>query len=125
MSDWRNLDFKMWMKESNASGLSQEQLKLEATKFSKIFSNVDKKTIAKVCDMFEKEEKLVVKAASHALFEEMGGQEGKMQGRKDIPPTDYFPQDQSQLKMIKIGQNMERKCEMCNITLTTNMDVIT
>ena len=113
------------MKESNASGLSQEQLKLEATKFSKIFSNVDKKTISKVCDIFEKEEKLVVKAASHALFEEMGGQEGKMQGRKDIPPTDYFPQDQSQLKMIKIGQNMERKCEMCNITLTTNMDVMT
>ena len=125
MAIWRNLDFKVWMKETNASGLSQEQLKLEATKFSKMFSNIDKKTISKVCNIFEKEEKLVLKAASHAIFEEMGGQEGKMKGRKDIPPTDYFPQDQSQLKMIKIGQNMERKCEMCNITLTTNMDVMT
>ena len=125
MATWRNLDFKMWMKEINASGLSQEQLKMEAMKFSEIFSNVDKKTISKVCDIFEKEEKLVVKAASHALFEEMGGQEGKMQGRKDIPPTDYFPQDQSQLKMIKIGQNMERKCEMCDITMSTNMEVMT
>ena len=66
---WRNLDFNMWMKETNASGLSQEQLKLEATKFSKMFSNIDKKTISKVCDIFEKEDKLVLKAASHAIFE--------------------------------------------------------
>ena len=103
MATWRNQDFKKWMKETNASGLSQEQLKIEAMKFSEIFSNVDKKTISKVCDIFEKEEKLVLKDASHALFEEMGGQEGKMKGRKDIPPTNYFPQDQSQLKMIKFS----------------------
>ena len=113
------------MKETNASGLSQEQLKIEAMKFSEIFSNVDKKTISKVCDIFEKEEKLVLKDASHALFEEMGGQEGKMKGRKDIPPTNYFPQDQSQLKMIKFSENMERKCEMCDITMSTNMEVMT
>ena len=107
MAIWRNLDFQMWMKETN--GLSQEQLKIETTKFSKIFSNVDTKTISKICDIFEKEEKQVFKAASHALFEEMGGQEGKMKGRKDIPPTDYFPQDQSQLKMIKIGPKHGKK----------------
>ena len=93
MAIWRNLDFKVWMKETNASGLSQELLKLEATKFSKMFSNIDKKTISKVCNIFEKEEKLVLKAALHAIFKEMGGHEGKMKGRKDIPPTDYFPQD--------------------------------
>ena len=29
----------MWMKEINASGLSQEQLKMEEMKFSEIFSN--------------------------------------------------------------------------------------
>ena len=69
MAIWRNFDFKVWMKETNTSGLSQEQLKLEATKFSKMFSNVDKKTISKVCDIFEKEDKLVLKAASHAIFE--------------------------------------------------------
>ena len=109
MAIWRNFDFKVWMKETNTSGLSQEQLKLEATKFSKMFSNIDKKTISKVCNIFEKEEKLVLKAASHAIFQEMGGQEGKMQGRKDIPPTDYFPQDQSQLKMIKIGPKHGKK----------------
>ena len=77
------------MKETNASGLSQEQLKIEAMKFSEIFSNVDKNTISKVCEIFEKEEKLVLKDASHAIFEEMGGKEGKMKGRKDIPPTNY------------------------------------
>ena len=52
MATWRNQDFKKWMKETNASGLSQEQLKIEAMKFSEIFSNVDKKTISKVCDIF-------------------------------------------------------------------------
>ena len=66
-----------------------------------------------------------MKDASHALFEEMGGQEGKMKGRKDIPPTNYFPQDQSQLKMIKFRENMERKCEMCDITMSKNMEVMT
>ena len=89
MATWINLDFKMWMKDTNASGLSQDQLKIEAMKFSEIFSNVDKKTISKVCDIFEKEEKLVLKDASHAIFEEMGGKKGKMKGRKDIPPTNY------------------------------------
>ena len=87
MATWINLDFKMWMKDTNASGLSQDQLKIEAMKFSEIFSNVDKKTISKVCDIFEKEEKLVLKDASHAIFEEMGGKE--VNGRKDIPPTNY------------------------------------
>ena len=48
MATWRNQDFKKWMKETNASGLSQEQLKIEAMKFSEIFSNVDKKTRAVV-----------------------------------------------------------------------------
>ena len=54
MATWRNLDVDewMWMKDTNASGLSQDQLKIEAMKFSEIFSNVDKKTISKVCDIF-------------------------------------------------------------------------
>ena len=58
----------MWMNDTNASGLSQDQLKIEAMKFSEIFSNVDKKTISKVCDIFEKEEKLVLKDAPLVLL---------------------------------------------------------
>ena len=48
MELWSNLDFKIWLTEANASGLSQEHLKLEAMKFSGIFDNVDKKTISKL-----------------------------------------------------------------------------
>ena len=51
---WKNFEFKMWLKEINASCLSQEKLKLEAMKFSEKFDNVDKKTISKICDDFEK-----------------------------------------------------------------------
>ena len=125
MANWSNLDFKMWLTKINASGLTQEQLKLEAMKYSETFNNVDKKTISKMCDNFEKEHKKVVMDASHMIFEEMGGQEGKMRGRKDIPPKNYFPKDQSQLKMIKVKGNMQTKCEMCDILLTTNTEMMT
>ena len=48
-----------------------------------------KRQFQKYVTFFEKEEKLVLKDASHAIFEEMGGKKGKMKGRKDIPPTNY------------------------------------
>ena len=44
MATWKNFEFKMWLKEINASCLSQEKLKLEAMKFSEKFDNVDKKS---------------------------------------------------------------------------------
>ena len=116
MATWKNFEFKMWLKEINASCLSQEKLKLEAMKFSEKFDNVDKKTISKICDNFEKEHKKIWKEASYKIFEEMGGTDGKMRGRKDVPPNNYFPKDQSDLKMIKVEKNMETKCEDCNIT---------
>ena len=124
MELWSNLDFKIWLTEAHASGLSQEQLKLEAMKFSGIFDNVDKKTISKLCDNFEKEHKRIWAEASHIIFEEMGGQEGKMRGRKDLPPKNYIPQDQTQLKMIKVAENMQKKCEMCDILMSTNMEMM-
>ena len=64
MATWKNFEFKMWLKEINASCLSQEKLKLEAMKFSEKFDNVDKKTISKICDDFEKEHKKIWKEAS-------------------------------------------------------------
>ena len=48
------------LKEIKPASLSQEKLKNEAIKFSKEFVEVDKKTIAKVVDDFEKEHKKVV-----------------------------------------------------------------
>ena len=123
MATWKNFEFKMWLKEINASCLSQEKLKLEAMKFSEKFDNVDKKTISKICDDFEKEHKKIWKEASYDIFEEMGGTDGKMRGRKDVPPNNYFPKDQSDLKMIKVEKNMETKCEDCNIKMSSNVEV--
>ena len=123
MATWKNFEFKMWLKEINASCLSQEKLKLEAMKFSEKFDNVDKKTISKICDNFEKEHKKIWKEASYDIFEEMGGTDGKMRGRKDVPPNNYFPKDQSDLKMIKVEKNMETKCEDCNIKMSSNVEV--
>ena len=31
---WNNFEFKMWLKDIDVSGISQEKLKLEAMKFS-------------------------------------------------------------------------------------------
>ena len=87
---WNNFEFKMWLKEIDVSGISQEKLKLEAMKFSEAFDNVDKKTVSKICIDFEKEHKKVWKEASYDIFEEMGGTEGKMRGRKDVPPITTF-----------------------------------
>ena len=75
MAKWTNLKFKTWLKEIEPASLSQEKLKNEAVKFSKEFVEVDKKTIAKAVDDFEKEHKKVVADVSHSVFEEMGGQE--------------------------------------------------
>ena len=77
MANWTNENFKTWLKEIDASSLSQEQLKKEAIVFSGDFAEVDKKTIAKVVDDFEKEHKKVIRDVSYSIFEEMGGQEGK------------------------------------------------
>ena len=115
MANWPNDEFKTWLKEIDASSLSQEQLKKEAIVFSEEFAEVDKKTITKVIDDFEKEHKKVLADVSHSVFEEMGGEEGKRRGRKDVPPKDYFPEDENMLKMIKSDSDLQKKCEMCNI----------
>ena len=88
MATWRNQDFKKWMKETNASGLSQEQLRIEAMKFSEIFSNVDKKTISKVC--------FGVQSIKHANvlsekinFSALGGSKVAIFGGDDLDPL-YF-----------------------------------
>ena len=59
---------------------------------------------------------------SHSIFEELGGLEGKMRGRKDMPPKDYFPQDQTQLKMIKC-ENSQTKCEICDVFMSSMVEV--
>ena len=112
MANWTNDKFKTWLKEIDAPSLSQEQLKKEAIVFSEYFAEVDKKTIAKVVDDFGKEHKQVLADVSHSIFEEMGGQEGKRIGRRDVPPKDYFPQDENMLKMIKNDSDLQKKCEM-------------
>ena len=100
MANWSNDKFKAWLKEIDASSLSQEQLKKEAIVFSEEFAEVDKKTITKVIDDFEKEHKKVLADVSHSVFEEMGGEEGKRRGRKDVPPKDYFPEDENMLRIV-------------------------
>ena len=123
MANWSNDKFKTWLKEIDASSLSQEQLKKEAIVFSEEFAEVDKKTITKVIDDFEKEHKKVLADVSHSVFEEMGGEEGKRRGRKDVPPKDYFPEDENMLKMIKSDSDLQKKYEMCNILLSSRIEV--
>ena len=122
MSSWTNAQFMMWLREARVSSLSQEQLKIEAEKFSRKFEDLDKKTIAKVVENFEKEHKKMHADVSHSIFEELGGLEGKMRGRKDMPPKDYFPQDQTQLKMIKC-ENSQTKCEICDVFMSSMVEV--
>ena len=74
-------------------------------------------------DDFEKEHKKVIGDVSNSIFEEMGGQEGKRRGRRDVPPKDYFPQDENMLKMIQNDSNLQKKCEMCNILLSNRREV--
>ena len=59
---------------------------------------------------------------SHSIFEELGGREGKMRGRKDMPPKDYFPQDQTQLKIIKCEKS-QTKCEICDVFMSSMVEV--
>jgi len=49
MATWSNFEFQKWMEGSNASCLSQEQLKMEAMLFSDIFDNVGKENYFKNC----------------------------------------------------------------------------
>ena len=53
----------------------------------------------------------------------MGGQEGKRRGRRDVPPKDYFPQDENMLKMIKNYSDLQKKCEMCNILFSSRIEM--
>ena len=62
--------------EIKATSLSQEELKSKALMFCEDFGEVDKKTISKIVEDFEKEHKCF-----KFNFEEMGGQEGKRRGR--------------------------------------------
>ena len=123
MAKWPNLKFKTWLKEIEPASLSQEKLKNEAIKFSKEFVEVDKKTIAKVVDDFEIEHKQVVADVLHSVFEEMGGEEGKRRGRRDVPPKNYFPQDENMLKIFQNETNLEKKCVKCNTLLSSRIEV--
>ena len=67
--------------EIKATSLSQEELKSKAVMFCEDFGEVDKKTISKIVEDFEKEHKRVVANVSNSIFEEMGGLEGKRTGR--------------------------------------------
>ena len=87
--------------EIKATSLSQEELKSKAVMFCEDFGEVDKKTISKIVEDFEKEHKRVVANVSNSIFEEMGGQEGKMRGRRDVPPKTYFQEDEDLLNMIQ------------------------
>ena len=82
-----------------------------------------KKTIAKVVDDFEKEHKKVVADVSHSVFEEMGGQDGKTRGRRDVPLKNYFPRDENMLKIIQNETKLEKKCVKCNILLSSRIEV--
>ena len=53
----------------------------------------------------------------------MGGQEGKMRGRRDMPPKNYFPQDENMLKIIQNETKLEKKCVKCNILLSSRIEV--
>ena len=58
---------------------------------------------------------------SHSIFEEMGGQEGKRIGKRDVPPKDYFPQDENMLKLIQNDSDLQKKCEMCNFLFSSRI----
>ena len=84
MAKWNNHKFKTWLMEIKATSLSQEELKSKAVMFCEDFGEVDKKTISKIVEDFEKEHKRVVANVSNSIFEEMGGQEGKMRNAKCV-----------------------------------------
>ena len=108
--------------EIKATSLSQEELKSKAVMFCEDFGEVDKKTISKIVEDFEKEHKRVVANVSNSIFEEMGGQEGKRRGRRDVPPKTYFQEDEDLLKMIQNDTIHQKKCVMCNVILFSRVE---
>ena len=54
--------------EIKATSLSQEKLKSKAVMFCEDFGEVDKKTISKIVEDFEKEHKRVVANVSNSFF---------------------------------------------------------
>ena len=123
MAKWNNNKFKTWLMEINATKLSQEKLKSKAVMFCEEFGEVDKKTISKIVEDFEKEHNRVVANVTNSIFEQMGGQEGKMRGRRDVPPTTYFPEDEDLLKMIQNDTIHQKKCVICNVILFSRDEV--
>ena len=124
---WTNLEFKMWIRDINASALSQDQLKEEAKKFSPIFENVNKKTIQRKVEDFIKIDKKELSEVSMILFKEKGGKEGKKKGRNDIPPETYCPRDFKDFKMRQVDprNKSKMKCEMCDFNLENEEEVTT
>ena len=82
MSTWTNAQFMNWLTEARVSSLSQEHLKIEAEKFSGKFEDLDKKTIAKVVENFEKEHKKVraclVKTKNRIILTKQSGRPLKL-----------------------------------------------
>ena len=109
--------------EINATNLSQEKLKSKAVMFCGDFGKVDEKTISKIVEDFKKEHNRVVANVTNSIFEQMGGQEGKMRGRRDVPPTTYFPEDEDLLKMIQNDTIHQKKCVICNVILFSRDEV--
>ena len=65
----------------------------------------------------------MVADVSHSVFEEMGGQDGKTRGRRDVPPKNYFPRDKNLLKIIQNETNLQKKCIKCNTLLSSRVEV--
>ena len=63
MAKWNNNKFKTWLVEINATKLSQEKLKSKAVMFCEEFGEVDKKTISKIVEDFEKEHNRIITIA--------------------------------------------------------------
>ena len=117
---WSNLEFKKWIADINASTISQDQLKEEAFKISPTFASFNKKTIMKRVEDFVKTDRKELSKVSMMIFKEMGGTEGKMRGRCDIPPRTYCPRNFTDFKMIKLDPRNESqmKCEMCDFNMS-------
>ena len=122
---WTNRDFKAWIDEKNVSTLSQEQLKLEASKFCKKFSNLNKKTVLRCVEEFVKEEKKQIAEVSLIIFKEKGGSEGKRRGRYDIPPKTYCPRDLKAFKITSLDPiNGLVRCDECNLEISKREEII-
>ena len=88
--------------EIKATSLSQEELKSKAVMFCEDFGEVDKKTISKIVEDFEKEHKRVVTMFQIQFLKKWADKKAKGEdGRSDVLPKTYFQEDEDLLNMIQ------------------------